>query len=213
MLTRRPSRRRERGSRSPGPQPVQDGRVGAGHLHDLPPACRSRDQRHGVTADTERIGYRGQRCRGGPAVHGPRGYPHHQGAIVLPAHARTRGPGADPDRQSHLPSVRPVRRPIRRGVLPRRCAGAHPDRPAGPRAGYSSPAPENPRRETAVWPSVRRPHQAWERFAQNRMAGALRLGARVCQGMRLTGGGLPIIEGPAHGAAAALAGVKGVPRP
>ena len=86
------------GSRSPRPQPVQDGRVGAGHVHDLPPACRSRDQCHGVTADTERIGYRGQRCRGSPPVHGPRGYPYHEGAIVLTADARTRGSGADPDR-------------------------------------------------------------------------------------------------------------------
>ena len=86
------------GSRSPGPQPVQDGRVGAGHIHDLSPAGRSGDQCHGVTADTERIGYRGQRCRGGLPAHSARGYPDHQGAIALAADARTRGPGADPDR-------------------------------------------------------------------------------------------------------------------
>jgi hypothetical protein len=86
------------GSRSPGPQPVQDGRVGAGHIHDLSPACRPADKYHGVTGDTERIGYPGERCRGGPPVHGARGYPDHQGAIVLPAHARARGSGADPDR-------------------------------------------------------------------------------------------------------------------
>jgi hypothetical protein len=86
------------GSGAPGPQPVQDGRVGAGHIHDLSPACRSGDQCDSVTADTERIGYRGERCRGGLPVHGARGYPDHQGAIVLPAHARARGSGADPYR-------------------------------------------------------------------------------------------------------------------
>jgi hypothetical protein len=86
------------GSRSPGPQPVQDGRVSAGHIHDLSPACRSGDQCHGVTADTERIGYHGERCRSGLPVHGARGDPDHQGAIVLPAHARARGSGADPYR-------------------------------------------------------------------------------------------------------------------
>ena len=86
------------GSRSPGPQPVQDSRVGAGHIHDLSPACRPADKCHGVTADTERIGYRGERCRGGLPVHGARRYPDHQGAIVLPAHARARRSGADPDR-------------------------------------------------------------------------------------------------------------------
>jgi len=86
------------GSRLPGPQPVQDGRIGAGHVHDLHPACGPRDQRHGVTADPERIGYHGQRRRGGLPVHGARADPNHQRAIVFPAHARTRGPGADPDR-------------------------------------------------------------------------------------------------------------------
>jgi len=84
MTSERPSQS------SQGQQAVQVYRIGAGHLHDLRAARRSRDQRDSATADAKRGRDRAQRRLGGAAVHGRRADPDDQRAIVFAAHARAR---------------------------------------------------------------------------------------------------------------------------
>jgi len=195
------------------PQPVEDGRVGTRHVHDLHPACRPRDQRHRLPADAERLGYRGQRRRGGPPVHGARAHPHHQGAAVFAAHAGTCGPRAHPDRKTHPSSVRPVpwrapgcrptARPVPREVVRGTGAGADVGRLAarptarairfrwrrrrksdGTRQRYGRPSAGHTVAPLAGAAPAR------GRFAENHVTGAPRR-ARVCREMRLTGGRQP----------------------
>lgn len=106
---------RRRGGRAPHPvandrasqgqQPVQVGRDGARHIHYLRPARGARDERDRPPVHAKRGRDRGERCVGGPAVHGPCGDPDHQRAIVPAAHAGARGPGPDPDSDAHRSSV------------------------------------------------------------------------------------------------------------
>jgi len=93
--------------RSQSQQVIEHSRVGIGHIDYLYPAGRPRDQRHCMTADSERSGKSGQGGRSGPAVHGTLADPYDQCATVLAADAGTGGAGPDPDGNAHHPSVRP----------------------------------------------------------------------------------------------------------
>lgn len=100
--------RRARLWRLQSQQPVEHSLIGTCHVHCLGPARCPRDQRDGMTADTERGGHRGEGFRRGAAIDGALADPDDQRAIVVTADARTGRAGPHPDGNAHPSSMCPA---------------------------------------------------------------------------------------------------------
>jgi len=92
-------------------QSVQYSRIGVRNVDYLCPACCSRHQRYRLTADTKRLGYRGQGGGCGLTTDRTRGDTDYQRAVVLAPDASMGRSGPDPDGNAHQTSVPGFRGP------------------------------------------------------------------------------------------------------